>query len=116
MVPGVSQGSGAISAAEATKLAQAGVSPTSSAFTGMGQLGPLEAALPGLTGNQVGQQVISPDQLAEAQLLGTGADVRALQVAQESRKAPFTGGGGLVADTTGVVGAGSAAPIKKQGA
>ena len=106
---GVTAGIGAISQTEASKLAQAGISNSqaTSQFAQIGQLGALETALPGqVTGGA--NQVISADTLAEGNLLGTGKDVRAQQVAQESRRAPFAGGGGLVSTGTGVVGAGSA--------
>ena len=106
---GVTAGVGAITAAEATKLAQAGVTQAqaTSQFAQIGQLAPLETALPG-QGAAAAQQVVNPNQLAEAGLLGTAADVRAQTVAEETRTAPFRGGGGPVSNARGVVGAGSA--------
>ena len=110
---GVTTGLGAISADEATKLAQAGVSGQVS-MASFANLAPLENKLPGQTTNG-NQNALTPNQLVEGNLLGTASDVRAQQVAQESRKAPFTGGGGDIATSGGVVGAGSAGPATKTG-
>ena len=110
---GVTAGVGAISKDEAVKLAQSGVSGTQS-FSQFAPLAPLEQSLVGQTTNAA-QNTLTPDQLVEGNLLGTAGDVRAQQVAQESRKAPFSGGGGDVAAASGVVGAGSASPGSKTG-
>ena len=110
---GVTAGVGAISKDEAVKLAQAGV-PGGVSFKDIAPLAPLEQSLVGQTTNSA-QNTLTPDQLVEGNLLGTYGDVRAQQVAQESRKAPFSGGGGDVAAASGVVGAGSASPGSKTG-
>jgi hypothetical protein len=110
---GVTAGVGAISAPEALKLAQAGVSGQVS-FSQIAPLAPLETALPGQVTN-AGQNTLTPDQLVGAQLLPDATTTRQLEVAQESRKAPFTGGGGVVSTSGGAVGAGSAGPVNKQG-
>jgi len=110
---GVTAGVGAISKDEAVKLAQAGV-PGGVSFKDIAPLAPLEQSLVGQTTNAA-QNTLTPDQLVEGNLLGTYGDVRAQQVAQESRKAPFSGGGGDVAAASGVVGAGSASPGSKTG-
>ena len=104
-------GLGALSKAEAVKLAQAGI-PGGVSMASFANLAPLEQALPGGSAGHAAQQVVGTDTLVEGNLLGTAADVRAQQIAQESRKAPFSGGGGFIANQSGVVGTGSG---KQQG-
>ena len=107
---GVTAGLGAVSEPVAMQIAQTGVTQ-SGIQTGVGQmapLAPLENNLPGqTTDSATGANVVSTDQLAKGQFLNSQQDQRALQVAQEARKAPFTGGGGIVQNSKGVVGAGS---------
>lgn len=106
---GVSAGLGAVSKGTAIEIAQTGITQ-SGIQSGIGQIAPLaalETALPGQTTNATANTV-SVDQLAKGQFLSSAADQRALQVAQESRLAPFKGGGGSVATQKGVVGLGSA--------
>jgi len=105
----VTSGVGALSAATATQLAQAGITPSqaTSAFQNLAPYSALETARPGM-GGEAAQGVISPDQLATGQLLGGAAAERQLQQAVEVGKAPFGGGGGPVETTKGLAGAGSA--------
>jgi len=106
---GVSAGLGAVSKGTAMEIAQTGITQ-SGIQSGIGQIAPLaalETALPGQTTN-AGANTVDVDQLAKGQFLSSAADQRALQVAQESRLAPFKGGGGSVATQKGVVGLGSA--------
>lgn len=106
---GATAGIGSISAATATQLAQAGISPSqaTSAFQNLAVYAPLEAARPGM-GGEASQGVVSPDQLATGQLLGNPAAERQLQTAIEVGKAPFSGGGGFVQNAKGATGTGSA--------
>jgi hypothetical protein len=108
---GVSAGLGAVSKGTAMEIAQTGITQ-SGIQSGIGQiapLAPLETALPGQTTNAgTGANVVSVDQLAKGQFLSSQPDQRALQVAQESRTAPFKSGGGDIATQKGVVGLGSA--------
>lgn len=107
---GATAGIGSISAATATQLAQAGISPSqaTSAFQNLAVYAPLEAARPGM-GGEASQGVVSPDQLATGQLLGNPAAERQLQTAIEVGKAPFSGGGGYSATSKGTA-VGSANP------
>ena len=106
---GVAAGVGSISQPLATQLAQAGVtnSQALSGFQQIAPLTPLETALPGTAAAQ-SQGTVTADQLAQQQFLGDASATRALQVAEETRKAPFAGGGGDVSTQKGLVGAGSA--------
>jgi hypothetical protein len=99
---GVTAGLGAISQPLATKLAQAGVTDAQalSGFQQIGPLAPLEKNLPGLGGENKQAQVGVGD-LAEAQFLGIAGATRHVQVAEEVRKAPFSGGGGFQINTRG---------------
>lgn len=108
---GVSAGLGAVTKGTAMEIAQTGITQAG-IQSGIGQiapLAPLETALPGQTTNTAtGANVVSVDQLAKGQFLSSQPDQRALQVAQESRTAPFKSGGGDIATQKGVVGLGSA--------
>jgi hypothetical protein len=99
---GVTAGLGAISRPLAMQLAQAGITQSQalSGFQQIGPLAPLEKDLVGL-GKDKSQEAVNVNQLAESQFLGQSQATRAIQVAQEIRKAPFTGGGGF---TTGARG------------
>jgi hypothetical protein len=105
----VTSGVGALSAATATQLAQAGVttSAATSAFQNLAPYSALETARPGM-GGEAAQGTVSADQLATGQLLGDPAAQRQLQQAVETAKSPFSGGGGFVQNAKGTVGAGSA--------
>jgi len=105
----VTSGVGAIDAATATELAQAGITPAqaTSAFQNLAPYSALETPRPGM-GGEAAQGVVSPEQLATGQLLGNAAAQRQLVTAEEVAKAPFSGGGGFVSNTKGVAGAGSA--------
>lgn len=107
----VTSGVGAIDAATATKLAQAGVTVTqaNNAFQNIAPLSSLERARPGM-GGEAAQGVVTPGQLATGNLLGDPAAQRQEQTAVEVAKAPFVGGGGPVTTSKGAVGAGSANP------
>lgn len=102
-------GLGSVSETEAMKIAQsnAGLSQAqiSSAIGSVAPLTPLEAALPGTPSPQ---STVNADTLVGSVLLPTAENTRALQVAEETRKAPFAGGGGDVSTQKGLVGAGSA--------
>lgn len=104
---GVTSGVGDIGSGLAGQLAQLGVTQAqaNSGFQNIGPLAPLETALPGTptTGT-----VVTPDQLASSQFIGDAGSTRAVQQAQETRKAPSEGGGGYALDSKGVAGAGSA--------
>lgn len=104
---GVTSGVGDIGSSLATLLAGTGVTAAqaSSGFQNIAPLTPLETALPGTpaTGSTV-----STDQLASSQFIGDAASTRAVQQAQETRKAPSEGGGGFALTSKGVAGAGSA--------
>lgn len=106
----VTSGTGAITQATASELAQAGIttSQATNAFQQTAVYAPLEAARPGM-GGEAAQGVVSPDQLALGSLLGTPGAQRQLQTAEEVAKAPFSGGGGFIQNTkgTGVGSAGS---------
>ena len=109
---GVTAGLGAVSEPLAMQIAQTGItaSDIQSGIGALAPLAPLENKLPGqTTDSATGANVVSTDQLAKGQFLNSQQDQRALQVAQEARKAPFTGGGGIVQNAKGAVGAGSAA-------
>jgi len=105
----VTSGVGAIDAATATELAQAGITPADAtkAFQNLAPYSALETPRPGM-GGEAAQGVVSPEQLATGQLLGNAAAQRQLVTAEEVAKAPFSGGGGFVSNTKGVAGAGSA--------
>ena len=102
---GVTAGVGAISQPEATKIAQANPNLTQaqiqSAVGQVAPLAPLERALPGM-GKEAGQGTLTADQLVGTQLLPTTGNLRQLQVAEEVRKAPFSGGGGYASTLKGV--------------
>ena len=109
---GVTAGLGAVSEPLAMQIAQTGITASGiqSGIGALAPLAPLENKLPGqTTDSATGANVVSTDQLAKGQFLNSQQDQRALQVAQEARKAPFTGGGGIVQNAKGAVGAGSAA-------
>ncbi len=104
---GVTSGVGDIGSGLANLLAQTGVSQAQAAsgFQNIGPLAPLETALPGQPAQG---STVSADQLAQSQFLGDAGSTRAVQQADETRKAPFEGGGGYALTSMGVAGAGSA--------
>lgn len=113
---GIESGVGDIGGNLAFKLALQGLSPTEarSGFAQVAPLAPLEVAQPGTTG--VGPNAtVTATNLGAAQFLGTAADTRAVQVAQETRTGPTKGGGGLATSAKGVSGAGSASTGAQQG-
>lgn len=98
---GVTSGVGAISEGLAMRLAQNGITPAA-AVSGFQQIGPLAKLEQQLPGTRSNQDVVGANTLAESQFLGTAGATRAIQVAQEVRKAPFTGGGGFQQSSRGV--------------
>lgn len=98
----VTSGVGALNVSTATQLAQAGITATqaTSAFQNLAPYSALETARPGM-GGEAAQGTITPDQIAQGQLLGSPAAQRQLQQAVEVAKAPFSGGGGFVGTSKG---------------
>jgi hypothetical protein len=58
-------------------------------------------------GGEAAQGTVSADQLATGNLLGDTTALRQQQTAIEVAKAPFSGGGGFVQNSSGAVGTGS---------
>jgi hypothetical protein len=106
----VTSGVGALQAATATQLAQAGITEAqaTNAFQSLAPYSALETPRPGM-GGEAAQGTVSSDQLATGALLGNPQAQRQLQTAEEVAKQPFAGGGGYVSTSKGI-GAGSANP------
>lgn len=91
---GMEAGFRPISGAQAMELARAGVDQQQ-ALAGFKNVSGLLPLATGLLGHVAGSpETVTQSQLVGAQFLGDQPDVRAVQLAQESRKAPFSGGGG----------------------
>ena len=101
-------GAGGIDAATALKLSQAGITQAQgqSAAANLGVYAPLTQARVG-EGGEAAQGVVTADQLATGNLLGDATALRQQQTAIEVAKAPFSGGGGFVQNSSGAVGTGS---------
>jgi len=102
---GVNSGFGAISQEQAEKLQQAGVTQSTarSTFSTLAKLGTLTNPAPGTGGEQT---AISTQDLINYGFFG--ANQNELAHVEETRKAPFAGGGGYAANAKGGVGAGFA--------
>jgi hypothetical protein len=108
----VTSGVGSLDLATAQQLAQAGITEAqaTATFQNIAPLAALEAPRPGM-GGEAAQGVVTPEQLALGNLLGSPSAQRQQQTAVEVAKAPFSGGGGFVSNTKGVAGAGNASEV-----
>lgn len=107
---GMMTGFGQISADQAKQLQQAGFTDTTArdAFKGLNKLTPLENQLPGVPGSNLSQQDLINYGFF-------GQNQQQLTNVEETRKAPFSGGGGYAQTARGTVGAGYASTQGIQG-
>jgi hypothetical protein len=107
---GVETGFGQISAGQAARLQQAGITEAEARtdFGKINKLQPLETPLPGVPGGTMSQQDLINYGFF-------GANPQELENVQAVRKAPFSGGGGYAQTARGTVGAGYASTQGIQG-